>query len=394
MRVRIIGPIMARLLEHTLCEANADSIDEEAGTIRNVKVLGRESKRGRTYSDAALRDACRLYEGIRVNFDHPDESNPAIVRGFFDQIGQLRNCKLGTDGVYADLDYLKSHPGAPILLESARRFPKLIGLSHNADGDKKRDTAGRVIVESIREVRSVDLVTRAATNNGLFESEGDEDDMPKTIKLRKLLESAKPSDRKKRLTALLEMDPTMGEMEVAEPVPAESADDAIKNALIQAAQEVVAKIVNGELDKAEGLKKLKDLLGMAEKATGEEPPPASGDGGESSSDSGGDSEATESLKTALADLRRQLTESERRQTTADCKNLLLESGREAKPEWIKALTAVQEADRKALLESLPKSSAPSGGARRPDRSPSILESEGETKLAETKEDFLKRLRGG
>lgn len=145
-------------------------VDEESGVIRNVKILGRHSLRGRRYTDQAMQDAARLYEGVAVNFDHPDERHLAAVRGFFDQIGRLRNCRVVGDGVYGDLEYLKSHPGAPMLVESAKRFPNLMGLSHNADGPNRRDPDGTVVVEGLTEVRGVDIVTRPATNKGLFES--------------------------------------------------------------------------------------------------------------------------------------------------------------------------------------------------------------------------------
>lgn len=144
-------------------------VDRDAGVIRNVRVLGKESRNGRTYSEAAMSQAAKLYEGVRVNIDHPDRSRPKQERGFAELVGTLRNVRRNDDGIRADLHIAKSHPMADLIFESAERWPENFGLSHNAEGDTSPD--GR-IVESVNSVRSVDLVCRPATNKGLFESVG------------------------------------------------------------------------------------------------------------------------------------------------------------------------------------------------------------------------------
>ena len=55
-------------------------VDREAGVIRDVRILGRESQNGRTYSQHALEQACRLYQNVKVNIDHPDRSTPGAER--------------------------------------------------------------------------------------------------------------------------------------------------------------------------------------------------------------------------------------------------------------------------------------------------------------------------
>jgi hypothetical protein len=47
--------------------------------------------------------------------------------------------------------------------------PTRIGLSHNATGEGSENDAGVLVVETILEVHSVDLVTSPATTGGLFE---------------------------------------------------------------------------------------------------------------------------------------------------------------------------------------------------------------------------------
>ena len=146
-------------------------VDREAGVIRDVRILGRESQNGRTYSQHALEQACRLYQNVKVNIDPPDRSTPGAERKFEEGFGELRNCKVTTSGVYGDLHFPKSHPKTALVIEYAERFPRQFGLSHNAEGEVVQRN-GDWVVESIEEVYSVDIVGCPATNAGLFESVG------------------------------------------------------------------------------------------------------------------------------------------------------------------------------------------------------------------------------
>jgi hypothetical protein len=156
------------LLEITFSDRH--TVDREAGVIRGVKVLGRESRNGREYSDRALHEAAQLYEGIGVNLNHPDRKETNRERPVEAGFGWLAAARVEADGVYADLHYLRSHAQAAVLIEAAERNPKRFGLSHNAEGKVARRD-GKTIVESIEKVRSVDVVQNPATNSGLFESE-------------------------------------------------------------------------------------------------------------------------------------------------------------------------------------------------------------------------------
>jgi hypothetical protein len=160
---------LKRLFERV--EGFAGRVDRNAGIIRGVKILGKHSKNGRTYTDKALNDAVPLYEGVKVNVDHPSRDKPNAERGFMEGFGSLRNVQRKGDGVYGDLHFLKSHPSAEVICEAAERFPDQFGLSHNADGQTHYE-GSQLIVESIESVQSVDIVGRPATNNGLFESTG------------------------------------------------------------------------------------------------------------------------------------------------------------------------------------------------------------------------------
>lgn len=154
------------LLEHVTIDGR---VDRQAGVIRGVSILGKHSANGREYSDQAMRDAARLYEGSRVRINHPSRREPYRERGLEEEFGVLRNVKVEGNRVRGDLHFVKSHPDADWILERAERFPNTIGLSHNADG-KSVNRNGRTVVESLSRVNSVDLVNEPATTGGLFEA--------------------------------------------------------------------------------------------------------------------------------------------------------------------------------------------------------------------------------
>ena len=46
-------------------------VEREAGVVRGVKILGLTSRNGRVYPAAVLEQARGLYEGAKVNVNHP-----------------------------------------------------------------------------------------------------------------------------------------------------------------------------------------------------------------------------------------------------------------------------------------------------------------------------------
>ncbi len=143
-------------------------VDREQGVIYGVKVLGRKSGNGPTYPQPVTRDALPLYEGVKVNLDHPPRTRPADDRSVQDRFGKLQNVRDLADGLYADLHYIRSHPLAAVVAEAAESMPDVFGLSHNANIRESLDT-GEVV--AINRVRSVDLVADPGTTRGIFESQ-------------------------------------------------------------------------------------------------------------------------------------------------------------------------------------------------------------------------------
>ncbi len=143
-------------------------IDHASGVIYGVKILGATSRNNRVYTPGAMAEAAPQYEGVRVNLDHPPKQAIKSSRGMESWIGTLEHVVVKDSGVYGNLCLLKSHPYAGMILEAAERHPTRFGLSHNADVAGYHE-GRKEVIESIEGVRSVDLVSRPATTNSIFE---------------------------------------------------------------------------------------------------------------------------------------------------------------------------------------------------------------------------------
>jgi hypothetical protein len=143
-------------------------VEAERGIIRGVKLLGLESRNGRRYLPAALREAAALYEGAKVNVNHP-KGSPLAARDYQDRLGSIRNLRAGPGGLFGDLHFNPKHALAEQLAWDALHAPENVGFSHNVEARTSR-SAGRTVVEAILKVHSVDLVADPATTRSLYES--------------------------------------------------------------------------------------------------------------------------------------------------------------------------------------------------------------------------------
>ncbi len=143
-------------------------IDREQGVLRGVKLLGLDSRNGRKYSPTALDAAKGLYEGARVNVNHP-KTHPLASRDYQDRLGLVRNIALRpAAGLFGDFHFNPKHALAEQLLWDAQHAPENVGFSHNVQARTVRQ-GDETLVEAILKVHSVDLVADPATTCGLFE---------------------------------------------------------------------------------------------------------------------------------------------------------------------------------------------------------------------------------
>jgi hypothetical protein len=159
---------LERILEYACSRGLRPQVDAEAGVIEGVKILGLESRNGRSYRAAAVAAAAELYEGVKVNVNH--QKGQAAGRDYRDRLGCLRNVRVAESGLFGDLHFNPHHPIARQLAWDAQFSPESVGLSHNVQAHTSRQD-GRTIVEQILQVHSVDLVADPATTSSLFESE-------------------------------------------------------------------------------------------------------------------------------------------------------------------------------------------------------------------------------
>lgn len=146
-------------------------IDEDAGVVFGVKILGNVSRNGLTFPSATRAAAHKLMEGAHVNWDHRPKG--AKETSLSSRFGWLTNVREDVDAncTRADLNYLKGHKEVPLFLSIAKQRPQACGFSI-LGGAKPgpKDAEGRIIVEQITKVDSFDLVADPANTLGLREA--------------------------------------------------------------------------------------------------------------------------------------------------------------------------------------------------------------------------------
>jgi hypothetical protein len=159
------------VMEELFLSDGPHQVDAEQGIVRHVKILGEESTNGRVYPRSCRAAAASMYEGVRVNVDHPPRQAPDQERKFGEWLGAIQNVTDEETGLFGDLYLLMSDPNSPKVMEAAQKMAFLFGLSHNAV-TYQTPHDGKVVCTAIERVRSVDVVCKPATTRGIFESEG------------------------------------------------------------------------------------------------------------------------------------------------------------------------------------------------------------------------------
>ncbi len=162
---------MSELLQEHVDSGNQPlRVDRTAGVIRGVKLLGLRSKNGRRYRENALSEAAALYEGAKVNINHP-KGHPLSPRDYQDRLGVISGVEFRPQqGLFGDLHFNPKHTLSEQLMWDAENASQNVGLSHNVLARTARE-GGETVVEAITKVQSIDLVADPATTRGLFEQE-------------------------------------------------------------------------------------------------------------------------------------------------------------------------------------------------------------------------------
>lgn len=318
-------------------------VDREAGVIRNVKVIGLQSANGYRYSPEALAKAAPLYEGVKVYESHEDRDAPR-ERRLGELIGWLENVRAEPDGLYADLQFLRSSPHAAQLCECAERSPHLFGLSPHHAGEVRDG-----VVTEIAEVMSVDLVMQPATTAGLYESRS----MKRTLS--QLLEStAYTTPGHAILREMADDMPALSAVEIDAPAPETPPADALKEAF----KSVVMEILNGE-DSVENMKtKLLAVLDAKQVVDGTPDTPVLESEDETLDEEpvAEDDEAAAEEKQESRKLRAKVALLEQRlrqhQTEAEVRALFEKAGIRPTPVQLKAAAALSGRERTELIESM------------------------------------------
>lgn len=338
---------MTRITE-TVYQDAAPKVDPTNGILYGVKLLGETSRNGRRYTPKAMREAAKLYEGLKSYVDHPDRDRLQEDRKFRDWSGVFRNARyVEGSGIFADQHLRRSSEYFEGIVEAAEKFPTHVGYSHVAEGDSRQEGETEII-ESIREVFSADLVTDPATTNGFFESHRKHETINEAIELL-------PESPQKTILTEMMGDYSFGEM------PAEG--DKPKDPLSEFA--AIAKELIRMLGEA-----------LIQKNTAPPPVPPPAETGTNPEAEAPEEEMTDEDKSKIANFEStqlELAKIKAEKMELRAKTLLLESNRTATPARVKALANCEtEDDQAELLESWPQVEQSAG---RPARSPGILEVE-------------------
>ncbi|HDZ15652.1 hypothetical protein LCGC14_0570310 [marine sediment metagenome] len=152
-----------------ITEAN---IDTDNNTIQGCCLFGRaESINNRIYQDKAIESIARLSEGVKCFANHPSKTEIKEsdgVRKIQDWVGVYRNARRDGEKVFADLECRESY--FDMMKDIALMQPADVGNSINARVEVFQNEKGMESVVDVNSLRSVDIVSSAATTISLFEA--------------------------------------------------------------------------------------------------------------------------------------------------------------------------------------------------------------------------------
>jgi hypothetical protein len=254
-------------------------IDREKCVVKNVKILGPQSRNApphnNAYPETTRRNAINVLEGGRCFINHDDDSRKAgATRKYGDSFGVHSNIREGGDGLYSDFHYNPKHALAEQFLWDCEHAPQNVGFSIATNG-RKRVSGGQSIVEEIlfdRNQHSIDLVCKGATTNSISESErrmstknGTKTTTPRAL-LREVFKGNAP------MIKIVEEELPAAEADASMPAPAEGETaDPMDAGFAAMLKKLIDQYAAGDIDLQALIGKLKDIDKAWTKLSGEEP---------------------------------------------------------------------------------------------------------------------------
>lgn len=153
-----------------------ERIDREKGIIRGVKLLGVRSRNRRDYDTPGVRESAKkMLAGAAIYIDHPKDA--ADSRSYKDKFGVVGKeiTYVPGQGHFGNIHFNPKNQVAEQFIWDVLYAPNTFGMSINSSvkyaDNGRRNKSGDQVVESIELLRSLDVVTRPGTTNGIFESE-------------------------------------------------------------------------------------------------------------------------------------------------------------------------------------------------------------------------------
>jgi hypothetical protein len=245
------------------------------GIVENVKILGWKSKNRRRYLPEGIDPA--LYDRKPCNLNHPPIQNPrdqaevnravSASRDATGVFGETRDPYKNDEGVFAKQFWFNvDHPYAKTFSRFVLEAPHLVGFSPAHFGNSYHD--GREdVVELVDEVRSVDLVGSSATTRGLLEAEDcaymedDEDTEGQSVEDTPIDDALSDELAGDDLgDELAEEDASADTAEDGEYAGGEGSSIDITPEMFQALTKCCQAYLDGTIDEASALKKIKHLF--------------------------------------------------------------------------------------------------------------------------------------
>ena len=178
-------------IESPFVSVSEGAIDSDNHVVKGVCVFGtRESANKRIYQDKAIESLAKLTNGAKMFLNHPGKSELKEyggVRRIQDWGGIFQNARKESDKVFADLIVRESY--WDLVQDIAMLSPTNVGHSINARVKVFTDDKGMESVVDMDALKSIDLVSSAATTTSLFEATQEKFEQNKEFEiLRELIE--------------------------------------------------------------------------------------------------------------------------------------------------------------------------------------------------------------